>query len=59
MTDLPGQLWLLFTIAGATVPVVTYVLIRAVHADIRAMRPQQGQCENCGYDIRATLDRCP
>ena len=45
--------WLLALLAA----IPTALLFRA-RARQRARR-RQGQCRNCGYDLRATPDRCP
>jgi hypothetical protein len=59
LADLPGGFCFLLLLAVLSVPVGIYVLIRVVRSDIRTMRRDRGQCEKCGYDIRATPDRCP
>ena len=43
-------------LAGATAVLPLYRLARRAHARRRANR---GRCSSCGYDLRATADRCP
>jgi len=33
--------------------------IRLAHAQVAARRRREGRCEVCGYDLRASKDRCP
>jgi len=35
------------------------LLVRALRSIHRRRRFARGQCVNCGYDLRASLDRCP
>jgi hypothetical protein len=46
--------WLMLTL-GATSPSI--MLFR--HWQSRRRRARQGLCKRCGYDLRATPDRCP
>jgi hypothetical protein len=39
-------------------PLVRYVLL-CRRQKLRRQRLSAGQCPNCGYDLRATPDRCP
>ncbi len=40
-------------------PLATYVATRAVLFLRRAQRHAAGHCPTCGYDLRATTERCP
>jgi hypothetical protein len=48
--------WLL---AGVTGILPAWRLARLIQAIRRRRRPRIGLCPNCGYDLRATPDRCP
>ncbi len=48
--------WLITGVAGA---VWFLWLIRYIRARRRAKRDRAGLCPICGYDLRATADRCP
>jgi hypothetical protein len=48
--------WFL-TLASAILPVVQFRKWRIRRRDRK--RFQHGQCQSCGYDLRATPDRCP
>jgi predicted RNA-binding Zn-ribbon protein involved in translation (DUF1610 family) len=38
---------------------VCYFFARSVRAQTRTNRWMNGQCVSCGYDLRASKDRCP
>lgn len=50
-----------FGLSIAYVPIALCVrlLLRWIKLDDRSMRHDRGECEQCGYDLRATPDRCP
>jgi hypothetical protein len=49
--------WLLAAAANVVVGVIGVRLI--FRADLRDRRVKQGLCVKCGYDLRATPDKCP
>jgi hypothetical protein len=58
--------WWGFTQLGAVgsshfVPVGVFALLPGswLHRRRRGLRPSRGVCPACGYDLRATLERCP
>lgn len=59
LTDVGGDGCMILLLGVLSIPATIYILIRVVRADIRTMRRDRGQCEKCGYDIRATPNRCP
>jgi len=55
------SLWIPFWMPGIIFligPLLTFVPALARHIRLRRRR-QRGLCLNCGYDLRATPDRCP
>ena len=50
-----GLLWIV-PFGGATGSCARYFLDAPAH---RSRRRRLGLCERCGYDLRATPDRCP
>lgn len=48
-----GVLWLWFIV------VLTQLIIKFARVPPAEQRRQAGLCPSCGYDIRATPDRCP
>lgn len=50
-----------FNLSILYIPVALFarLLLRAVRRNTRADAAARGQCEQCGYDLRATPERCP
>jgi hypothetical protein len=55
-TTLSAQFWL---IALLCIPLPWWLLTRDRRTRLRERRRASGQCEHCGYDLRATPGRCP
>jgi hypothetical protein len=51
--EISAPYWFI-ALCGATMPVV-----RVAKRSVRARRSGHGACPACGYDLRATPDRCP
>jgi hypothetical protein len=46
-------------VAAAVLPFVLLILIAFGDLRRRQTRADEGRCAHCGYDLRATPDRCP
>jgi hypothetical protein len=52
----PSLKWLCAFFAGTT---LALLLKRASHIRLADHRARNGFCRQCGYDLRATIGRCP
>jgi hypothetical protein len=53
------QLWLGFPVGWLVAAALILPVARVAPAIVRRRRRQSGLCPRCGYDLRATPDRCP
>lgn len=54
-----AQLIVIMTAAGIAAAIALRVRLRDVRRHVRRELMLMGRCPNCGYDVRATPDRCP
>lgn len=52
-------LWAMLLTVAVMYPLLVVLAVRSARFAAISKRRSQGQCISCGYDLRASTDRCP